>query len=71
MTSEDHRYLIPDLVPRNIPAHPIHHTAGGLDDATVGGNLRFETGALSRGEVVHATVVAVVHVVVETDDRIA
>ena len=41
-----------------------------LDNATVGGNLGRETTALSGGEVVHAAVVAVVHVVVEIVDPI-
>ena len=51
-----------------IPNQPARRSAGRLDDATVGGDLGRETGALPRGEVVHAAVVAVVHVVVETVD---
>ena len=49
-----------------IPNQPASHNAGRLREATVGGDLRLETGALSSGEVVHATIVGVVHVVVET-----
>ena len=45
---------------------PARHNAGCLREATVGGDLGLETSALSRGEVVHAGIVAVVHVVVET-----
>ena len=41
-----------------------------MDDATVGGDLGLETGALPRGKVVHAGVVAVVHVVVEAIEPI-
>ena len=53
-----------------IPNQPTRHDAGRLDDATVSGNLGLETSALSGSEVVHAAVVAVVHVVVETIDQI-
>ena len=54
-----------------IPNRTKPPAAGGLDDATVGGNLGLETRALSGGEVVHAAVVTVVHVVVETGEPTA
>ena len=53
-----------------IPNQLTRYNAGRLDDATVSGNLGLETSALSGGEVVHAAVVTIVHVVVETIDRI-
>lgn len=47
-------------------SQPARRCAWRLGNTTVGGNLGLETGALPRSEVVHAAIVAVVHVVVET-----
>ena len=47
--------------------HDRHHQANSdlLDgDATVGAHLALETGDLAGGELVHTTIIAVVHVVV-------
>ena len=63
-------YEPPDPPPIT-PNQPAGHSVGRLREATVGGDLRLETGALSRGEVVHAGIVGVVHVVVETIDPTA
>ena len=52
------------------PNETTRHSAGCLGDATVGGNLGLETRALSGGEVVHAAVVTVVHVVVEAAEQV-
>lgn len=40
-----------------------------LRETTVGGELGPETLALSRREIVHAAIVAVVHIIVETVDQ--
>lgn len=63
--------LDPRSTPITIPGQPAPHGADCLDDATVSGDLGLETGALPGGEVVHAGVIAVVHVVVKTADPIA
>lgn len=47
------------------------HSAGRLGEATVGGDLGLETGALSRGKIGHAGVIGVVHEVVETVDHLS
>ena len=60
----------PIFDPSIIPSQPARHDADGLGEATVSGDLGLKTSALSRGEVVHAAVVTVVHVVMETVDPI-
>jgi len=63
--------ITPKPTPFTIPSQPARGRAGCLGDATVGGDLGQETGALSRGEVGHAGVIGIVHVVVDTADPIA
>ena len=62
--------LTSEPTPSTVPNQLSRDGAGRLDDATVSGDLGLEAGALPRGKVVHAAVVAVVHVVVVTGDPI-